>query len=120
MLSLIRRLIVGLVALILVVYGIYFSVQNMDTISVDVPLLHVYQVPAFVAFIAVFLIGFFLAAAYSALEIARKSMQLRRLRKEINVSKREPHKRVRRFLREEKAPETKPEPSIQSIESKDY
>jgi uncharacterized integral membrane protein len=120
MLGLIRRLLVGLVALTIVIYGIFFSIRNMDAISVDVPLLHVYQVPAFVAFLALFFIGFFLASAYSALELARKSMQIRRLRKEINVSKREPHKRARRFLREEDSPETRPEPSIQSLESKEY
>lgn len=112
MISLIRRLIVGLIALVLVVYGIFFSIRNMDTISVDVPLLHVYQVPAFVAFIVVFFVGFFLAAAYSALELTRKSMQVRKLRKEMNVSKREPHRRVRRFLREEEKPESQPEPTV--------
>lgn len=120
MLSLVRRLLVGLIALVLVVYGIFFSIRNMETISVDVPLLHVYQVPAFVAYIAVFSIGFILAAAYSTLEIVRKSMQVRKLRREMNVSKREPRKRVRRFLREEEAPVTKPEPSIQIIESKEF
>ena len=119
MISLIRRLIVGLIALALVVYGIIFSVRNMDTITVDVPLLQVYQVPAFVAFIVVFVIGFSIAALYSGLELARKAMQVRRLRKEMNVSKREPHRRVRRFLKEED-PDTKPEPSIQSIDSKEF
>lgn len=119
MISLVRRLIVGLIALVLVVYAIFFSIRNMDTITVDVPLLHVYQVPAFVAYLTVFFIGFVLAAAYSTLEILRKTMQLRKLRKEMNTSKRQPHKRVRRFMREEEVPETKPEPSIQSLD-KDF
>lgn len=119
MLSLVRRLIAGLVGLIIIVYGIFFSLRNMETISVDVPLLHVYQVPAFVAFIATFLIGFVIAGAYSCLEIIRKTMLVRKLRKEMSVSKRQPHRRARRFLREEE-PITAPEPTIQSLEVKEY
>ena len=119
MISLIRRLIVGLIALTLVVYGIFFSVRNMATIAVDVPLLHVYQVPAFVAFIAVFFIGFLVAGLYIGLEIFRKTIQLRRLRKEITASKREPLKRVRRFLTDDE-PEPKPQPSIQNLDSKEF
>ncbi len=118
MLDLIRRLLVGLVALIFVVYGIFFSISNMDTISVDVPLLHVYQVPAFVAFIGMFFLGFIASALYLSLELFRKTLLVRKLRKEVGQSKREPHKRSRDFLKED-APETKPEPSIQSLE-KDF
>ncbi len=118
MIDLIRRLLVGLIALVFVVYGIFFSVSNMDTISVDVPLLHVYQVPAFVAYIAIFFLGFIVSALYLSLELFRKTILVRKLRKEVKGSKRESNKRSRNFLKED-APETKPEPSIQSLE-KDY
>lgn len=117
--SLIRRILSAVLGLIGLLYGIYFSVQNLETIQIKLPFLGEYQVPAFVAFLGAFLVGVVITFAYSSVEHVRKSMQLRKLRKDLNGSKRQPHKRVRRFLREEE-PVTKPEPSIQGIDSKDF
>lgn len=117
--SLIRRILSAILGLVGLLYGIYFSVNNLETIVVKLPLVGEYQVPAFVAFIGAFLVGVVITFAYSSVEHIRKSMQLRKLRKEVNGTKRQPHKRVRRFLREEE-PVTLPEPSVQGIDSKDF
>lgn len=116
---LIRRIISAILGLAGLIYGIYFSLNNLETILVKVPGFGEHQVPAFVAFIGAFLVGVIITTAYSSVSHLSKSMQLRKLRKEINGTRRQPHKRVRRFLREEE-PLTKPEPSIQSIDAKDF
>ena len=91
----------------------------MEAVSISLPFFGDYQVPGFVAYLGAFLVGAIIVAVYSTLEHLRKSMQLRKLRKDLNGSRRQPHKRVRRFLKEDE-PITQPEPSIQSIDSKEF
>jgi len=117
--SLIRRIISAILGLLGLIYAIYFSVNNLETILVKLPFLGEYTVPAFVAFLGAFLVGVVVTFAYSSVEHLRKSMQLRKLRREVNGTRRQPHKRVRRFLKEEE-PVTLPEPSVQGIDSKDF
>ncbi len=117
--TLVRRILSGLLGLIGLIYGIYFSVNNLETILVKLPFFGEYQTPAFVAFIGAFILGVLVAALYSSVSHISKSIQLRKLRKDLNGSRRPTHNRVRRFLKEDE-PLTKPEPSIQSLDSKEF
>ncbi len=119
MMGVIRRIITGVIVLFILLYGGYFSIRNMDTIGVSLPFFGDYRLPSFVAFWAAFVSGAIFSGLYFGLEIASKTMQVRRLRKEVHGSKVRPHKRARRFLREEE-PETKPEPSIYSQDNKEF
>ncbi|RZA13779.1 MAG: LapA family protein [Proteobacteria bacterium] len=116
---LIRRIITGLIGLIGLIYAIYFSVRNMEALPLNMPLLGDFVVPGFVGYLGAFILGAVIVAVFSGFEHVRKSMQLRKLRKELNGSRRQPHKRVRRFLKEDE-PVTQPEPSIQSLDSKEF
>ncbi|MBC7660596.1 MAG: LapA family protein [Chitinophagaceae bacterium] len=116
---LIRRIFTGLVALAGLIYAIFFSVRNMEALPINLPFFGDYRVPGFVAYLGAFILGALIVTVMSTLEHIRKSMQLRKLRKDLNGSRRQPHKRVRRFLKEDE-PVTQPEPSIQSLDSKDF
>ena len=118
--GLIRRIFTGVIVLIGLLYGVYFSVRNMEAIAVNLPFFGNYNIPSFVGFIAAFVLGLTVAAVYFSVELLSKSMQLRRLRRDLNGSHHKPHKRVRRFLRENEPETSHPEPSIYSSDSKEF
>jgi len=117
--TLIRRIISGVLGLIGLIYGIYFSVNNLDVIMVRVPGFGDHPAPVFVVTLCAFFLGALITALYSSVSHVSKSLQLRKLRKDLDGSRRPVHKRVRRFLKEDE-PLTKAEPSIHSLDSKEF
>lgn len=113
-----------LISIVLILTGIayagYFSWHNMDIVRIDVPLLGEFHVAGCIAYLACFVVGALFATLFLSIELARKSFQLRKSRKELSKAAKQPHKRVSRFLEEEAPARSIEEPIITRDDSKLY
>lgn len=108
--SYIRRLISFLVVLLFIGFGGYFGFLNMDRIYVSVPFVGEFKVVGFLAFLLAFMLGGVFAAVFFGYDFFRKSLEVRRNRRDLQRAQKEPHHRVSRFLEEET--QARKEPSI--------
>lgn len=116
----IRRLVNVILILFAIGYGGYFCWHNMEIVRIDVPLLGEFHVAGCVAYLGCFIVGGLFAAIFFSIELARKSLQLRKSRKELNKAVKQPHKRVSRFLEEDAPSLSIEEPIITRDDSKLY
>ncbi len=116
----IRRLINVVIVLAALGYGSYFAYINTETVRIDVPFLGDFHPMAFVAYFACFVVGAIFASIFFAIELTRKSWQLRKSVKELGKAQKQPHRRVSRFLEEDAPAISLEEPIITRDDSKLY
>jgi len=70
----------------LVSISIYFAIYNQDRVHMRLPpLLDHITVPAYMAFGACFLLGALLTTLFHALDSVKKTLEIRRLRKQLRL-----------------------------------
>lgn len=109
--SYLRRLISFLFVSTFMGFGAYFGFLNMERVYVNVPFMGEFRVVGFLAFVTAFILGGLFASVFFGYDFFRKSFEVRRSRKALVKSKKEPHERVSRFL-EEESQITRKEPSL--------
>lgn len=78
-----------IILLLMVAYTGFFAYLNTDATYINLPYIGDFRLPLSISMIGSFVVGSFLTGIYLAIDVSRKTIQIKKQKKEIEILKRQ-------------------------------